>query len=234
MKWVFLCLIIFCLIEISIAGSKEDWKKRTIYQLLTDRYSRTNGSTSPCSDIHKYCGGSFVGLQNNLDYIQGMGFDAIWISPVVDNFEDGFHGFWAKNWSQINFNFGTSQELINLIQQCHRRGIWVMVDVVANHVGPCHLNYSRVYPFNQDSHYHDYCNINSDDFQKNQWRVENCRLADLHDLKQEDSFVNSYLLSWINQLVTTFQIDGLRVYTTPEVPKSFLDSYSKSSGVFTM
>lgn len=59
-----------------------------------------------------------------------------------------------------------------------------MTDVVANHIGPVKFDYSNVVPFNKDEYYHDYCVINSDDFQNNQWRVENCRLCDLPDLKQ--------------------------------------------------
>ena len=234
MKLLITVMLCFAIIQISLQGSKEDWKKRTIYQILTDRFARTDGSTSACSNYRTYCGGTFVGVKNNLDYIQGMGFDAIWISPIIDNFEDGYHGFWAKNWTQLNFNFGTQQEFIDLVQECHNRGIWVMVDIVANHVGPCHLNYSRVYPFNQDSHYHAYCNIGDGDWTQNQWKVENCRLADLPDLQQENAFVNSFLLSWVKDLVTTYHIDGFRVDTTSLVPKWFWDSFASSAGVFTM
>jgi len=220
--------------HLALSGSKEDWKKRTIYQLLTDRYARTDGSTRPCNNLGKYCGGSYRGLINNLDYIQGMGFDAIWISPMVDNFEDGYHGYWAKNWSRLNDNFGSEQDFIDFVNECHKRNIWVMGDVVANHVGPTGIDYSRVYPFNQDYHYHTYCEINGDDWQHNQWRVENCRLADLPDLKQEDSFVGSYILDWVKNIINKYHIDGLRIDTTPEVPKWFWDQYSSSAGVFTI
>jgi alpha-amylase len=86
-----------------------------------------------------------------------MGFDAIWISPVVDNIDGGYHGYWAANWEEINSNFGSAQDLKNLVNECHKRGIWVMVDVVANHVGPIGENYSRIYPFNRNDHYHTRC-----------------------------------------------------------------------------
>jgi len=46
-----------------------------------------------------------------------------------------------------------------------------MVDVVANHVGPVNTDYSSIYPFNQDSHYHDYWTINDNDWENDQWRV---------------------------------------------------------------
>jgi alpha-amylase len=46
-----------------------------------------------------------------LDYIQGMGFDAIWISPIVDNTDGGYHGYWARDWEAVNSNFGTKDDL---------------------------------------------------------------------------------------------------------------------------
>ncbi len=165
----------FFIVLISITAitskTKEEWKSRTIYQILTDRFSRTSGDTSGC-DISKYCGGTFKGLQNNLDYIQNMGFDAIWISPVVENTDGGYHGYWAKNFYQINSHFGTQQDFQNLINECHKRGIWVMVDVVGNHVGPVGTDYSGIKQFTKPEYYHDYCTINQDDFLHNQWRVE--------------------------------------------------------------
>ena len=45
-------------------ASKSEWQGKAIYQLLTDRFYRTDGSTAPCSDLHKYCGGTFKGIQN--------------------------------------------------------------------------------------------------------------------------------------------------------------------------
>lgn len=63
-----------------------------------------------------------------------MGFDAIWISPVNDNYDNGYHGYWYRNMYDVNKNFGTSQDLKNLVTACHNKGVWVMVDVVANHV----------------------------------------------------------------------------------------------------
>lgn len=116
-------------------GTKDQWKQRTVYQLLTDRFATTNGGGS-CSNLSDYCGGTFKGVENHLDYISGMGFDAIWISPVVENYDKGYHGYWATNWEKINSHFGTEDELKSLVQAAHDKGIWVMVDVVANHVGP--------------------------------------------------------------------------------------------------
>lgn len=86
-----------------------------------------------------------------------MGFDAIWISPVVDNIDGGYHGYWAANWEKINSHFGSADDLKNLVRACHQRGIWVMVDVVANHVGPVGENFAQIFPFNKNEHYHTRC-----------------------------------------------------------------------------
>jgi alpha-amylase len=88
-----------------------------------------------------------------------MGFDAIWISPIVANTPGSYHGYHATNWEDVNTNYGSRQDLIDFVSACHARNIWVMVDVVANHVGPVGTNYSSIYPFNQSSHYHSNCQI---------------------------------------------------------------------------
>lgn len=81
---------------------------------MTDRFARTDGSTSAPCDFNSYCGGTWQGLINKLDYIQQMGFTAVWISPVVQNVEgltgdgDSYHGFWAQNIVR-HMNFQDSQ-----------------------------------------------------------------------------------------------------------------------------
>ena len=61
-----------------------EWKTRSIYQVLTDRFA--TGASDPDVDIdistRHYCGGTWRGIIEKLDYIHGMGFDAVWISPV--------------------------------------------------------------------------------------------------------------------------------------------------------
>ena len=130
------------LATIAIAGNTADWKKRSVYQVLTDRYHKNNNDTNACNNLSNYCGGTFNGIANNLDYIAGMGFDAIWISPVIDNLDPGYHGYWGRNWEEINSHFGTKNDLKSLVSKAHSKGIWVMVDVVANHVAPIGTDFS--------------------------------------------------------------------------------------------
>lgn len=148
--------LLSALFSAASAGDAAGWKKRAVYQLVTDRFLKSNGDKSNC-DLGRqpyYCGGDFDGIINGLQYIKDLGFDAIWISPVVDNTENGFHGYWARNWEKINDHFGGEAGLRRLIDAAHSMDIWVMVDVVANHVGPVGTDYSQMYPFNQAYHYH--------------------------------------------------------------------------------
>ena len=223
-------LFFSALIAAAQAGNTADWKKRSVYQVLTDRFARGDGSTSACSNLSNYCGGNYAGLTNHLDYIKGMGFDAIWISPIVDNIDGGYHGYWARNWEGVNTNFGSADDLKNFVNAAHAKGIWVMVDVVANHVGPVGTNYSQIYPFNSSDHYHSNCDINWND----QGSVENCRLAGLPDLNQSNGFVRQYLKDWVKGIVNTYGFDGIRIDTIPEVPKDFWGEYGAAAGVFQM
>uniref|UniRef100_A0A6B2L3N6 alpha-amylase n=1 Tax=Arcella intermedia TaxID=1963864 RepID=A0A6B2L3N6_9EUKA len=220
----------------ALAASAGDWRQRTIYQLLTDRFARGNGDNSPCGDIRNYCGGTFKGIESQLDYIAGMGFDAIWISPVVANTPGGYHGYWAQDLYSINSNFGTAQDLKDLVTACHNKGIWVMADVVCNHVGPVGYDYSTIKPFNDASDYHNCnscppgCSINFGSSDQNQ--VELCRLAGLPDLNQSNPFVANTLVSWAQQLISTYEFDGLRIDTVPEVSKTFWTQFSQGTGAF--
>jgi alpha-amylase len=65
------------------AADTGSWKSRSIYFVLTDRITRSSSDTTPCANLGNYCGGTFRGLESKLDYIKDLGFDAVWITPVV-------------------------------------------------------------------------------------------------------------------------------------------------------
>jgi alpha-amylase len=231
MRWLF----VLCALSLAHGKSKDEWKSRIIYQLLTDRFAQDQDPTSPCSDLSTYCGGTFDGITRKLDYIQGLGANAIWISPIPSQTPNGYHGYWQMDINQINSHFGTESDLESLVKECHNRGMWVMLDVVGNHMGNQKNgdwnDFSFFSPFNEAQHYHSYCLITNFN---NQTEVEICRLANLPDLNQTNTFVSSTLTTWIHNTVSRYDFDGLRVDTTPEVAKSFWSQYSKSAGVFTM
>ena len=160
-----------------------EWRKRRVYQLLTDRFASLD--ERPCTDLYSYCGGTFKALQQKLDYIKDLGYNAIWISPTVEQAENSsksYHGYWFANFYTTNSWFGSSQELKDLIKEAHKKDIWVMADVVYNHVGNCNndlFNYSCITTFPLAEYYHPECEISD---YTNQTEVKECRLQGLPDL----------------------------------------------------
>ncbi len=89
-----------------------------------------------------FYGGRIKGITENLDYIAGLGCTPIWLSPVFENNPGGYHGYNICNYLRIDPNFGTKEDLIDLVNAAHgfqKDGqSWpmrIILDVVINHSG---------------------------------------------------------------------------------------------------
>ena len=204
------------------------WRGRRIYQLLTDRFANPANPPASACNMNLYCGGTFSGIIDHLDYIAGLGFNAIWISPVPVNYENGYHGYWATNFFAVNPHFGTAQELEALVAACHKRDIWVMIDIVLNHVGPVGTAYGMVHPFNETSYYHQDCPVT--EYQCESAQVLHCRLADLPDLNQSHPYVAQQLQQYVKWLLNTFGFDGIRADTVMYINNAFWKTVTDASG----
>ncbi|CDH60056.1 alpha-amylase a type-1 2 [Lichtheimia corymbifera JMRC:FSU:9682] len=216
-------------VTITKRASADDWRDRAIYQILTDRFARSDGSTDDCTDLSNYCGGNFQGIIKQLDYIEGMGFDAIWISPIPANSEGGYHGYWATDFYSLNDHFGSQDDLQALVDAAHERGMYVMLDVVANHAGPTNNGDYSGYTFGSSDLYHPQCSIDYND----QNSIEQCWVADnLPDIDTEnDSNVNK-LHDIVSTWISTYGFDGIRIDTVKHVRKDFWSGYAAAAGVF--
>ncbi|KAG5659633.1 hypothetical protein HG530_010504 [Fusarium avenaceum] len=211
------------------AADANAWKSRNIYFALTDRVARSADDTggNSCGNLGNYCGGTFKGLESKLDYIKGMGFDAIWITPVVANTAGGYHGYWANDLYSVNSNYGTKDDLKDLVKAAHAKNIYVMADVVANHMGKG-ISDHKPEPLNQQSSYHSPCDINYND----QNSIEQCEIAGLPDLNTGSATVKKVLNDWIKWLVTEYSFDGIRIDTVKHVEKDFWPDFQKAAGVY--
>ena len=80
MRFSIAALLVLTSISSTVSAlSPAEWRSQSIYQLLTDRFARTDGSTTAACNAQDgiYCGGSWQGVIDKLDYIQGMGFTAV-------------------------------------------------------------------------------------------------------------------------------------------------------------
>lgn len=124
-----------------------DWDESRIYFVLTDRFNDGDPSNNDKADkqhLEAYHGGDFKGLIEKLDYLDELGINTLWITPIVDNIDFsvsdsykhyGYHGYWAKDFTQLDEHLGDLDTFKTLIDQAHDRGIKIMVDVVLNHTG---------------------------------------------------------------------------------------------------
>ncbi|KAF2186346.1 glycoside hydrolase family 13 protein [Zopfia rhizophila CBS 207.26] len=168
-----------------------------------------------------------------------MGFTAIWISPVTAQVPEAYHGYYQTNLYETNSNFGSAQDLKDLAAAAHSKGMYLMVDVVPNHMGwaACHdtVDYKSFHLFNNAEHYHSYCPLNN---VQNQTEVETCWLGNCNmtmpDLKTENPDVAREMNTWIKTLVSNYSIDGLRIDSVKNVNKIFFPPWCEAAGVFCM
>lgn len=85
-------------------------------------------------------GGDLKGIKDHLDYIQDLGITAIWLNPELENdqLEASYHGYAVTDHYRVDRRFGTNEQLRDLVNECHKRNIKVIRDVVLNHIGDNH------------------------------------------------------------------------------------------------
>lgn len=128
---------------------------QSFYFVMTDRFANgdesndTGGLTGDRlatgfdpTDKGFYEGGDLAGLREQLDYVEGLGTTAIWLTPSFQNrpvqgtgadASAGYHGYWVTDFTQIDPHLGTNAELEALIDDAHARGIDVYFDIITNH-----------------------------------------------------------------------------------------------------
>lgn len=134
-----------------------DWKAANVYFLLTDRFSEGASATPETEQINRpdstavlrgFEGGNIAGILEKINsgYFTDLGVNAIWFTPIVEQIHGstdegtgntyGYHGYWTKDWTKIDPQFGNPEELRKLVDAAHKKGIRVLLDVVLNHTGP--------------------------------------------------------------------------------------------------
>ncbi|TDL35339.1 alpha-amlyase [Jeotgalibacillus sp. S-D1] len=212
--------------ETTYAVKKEErkWQDESIYFLMVDRFS--NGDTSNDTSVNTkdplaYHGGDFKGIQNRLDHIEDMGFTAIWLTPVFQNEDGGYHGYWIEDFYKTDEHFGTIEEFKQLVDAAHDRGIKVILDFVVNHTGPNH-------PFVSDPEKEDWYHEESEITDSNNAdQLENGWIYGLPDLNTENPEVREYLIEAAKWWVEETDIDGYRLDTVKHVPVDFWEEFAQ-------
>lgn len=230
MKKGFLTLILipFLLFYALPVGAVEKegrkWQDETIYFLMVDRFNNGNDKNDfkvDMKDPKAYHGGDFQGIIDELDYLKNMGFTAIWMTPVFDNVDKGYHGYWINDFYKTEEHFGTLEEFKKLVKEAHKRDIKIILDFVVNHVAPEH-------EWVNDSAKNDWFHPKQDILNwDNQEELENNWLYGLPDLDQENPETRKYLLDSAKWWIEETDIDGYRLDTVRHVPVDFWADFSK-------
>ncbi len=131
------------------------WENANVYFLLTDRFNNGDASNDvnfsrdqETGVLRGFIGGDFKGIIQKIEagYFSDLGVNALWFSPIAEQIHGavnegtgntyGYHGYWAKDWTSIDPNWGTEEEFAQLVEAAHKKGIRVLMDVVINHTGP--------------------------------------------------------------------------------------------------
>jgi cyclomaltodextrin glucanotransferase len=144
----------------------EDYRARTIYFLLADRFhphqpyspyvdpqypdaiNTVDCFVDSCTDeveFRKYWGGDIGGIIQQLDYLRDLGASALWVTPLMENvrayeggtgYGTGYHGYWVQNYYRVNAHFGTWNDVEQLSAALHVRGMRYIQDITLNHSNP--------------------------------------------------------------------------------------------------
>lgn len=129
MKTYFFSLSFLLLAVASFAQNSEDdwWKKTTVYQIYPRSFYDTNADGI----------GDLEGIIQQLDYIQQLGFESIWISPFTQSPQRDF-GYDISNYTAIDSVYGDTATFARLVHEIHRRGMRLIFDLVMNHTSDQH------------------------------------------------------------------------------------------------
>ncbi|NRR90138.1 alpha-amylase [Winogradskyella undariae] len=238
------------------------WEGANLYFLLTDRFN--NGDTSndlnfdrtkETGKLRGFEGGDIKGITQKVKegYFTDLGINAIWMTPIVEQIHGGtdegtgttygYHGYWTKDWTTIDPNFGTKEDLHQLVKEAHAKGIRIVLDAVINHTGPV-TEKDPVWPeewvrTDKQCSYDNYNNTISCTLVANlpDIRTESNEAVALppqlvekwkaegrydQEVKELDEFFERtghpraprfYIMKWLTDYITEFGVDGYRADT---------------------
>lgn len=263
----------------SVKNSQEKpflWEGANVYFLLTDRFKNGDAAndmnfdrTEKAAVLRGFEGGDLRGIIQKIDdnYFSDLGINAIWMTPVAEQIHGatnegtgntyGFHGYWTKDWTELDPNFGTKNDLKELVEKAHKKGIRIVLDAVINHTGPV-TEKDAVYPnswvrTSPTCNYQNYENTTACTLVANlpdiltesnqpaelpqmlveKWKKEGKYEAEMKSL--EAFFARTgypkapkyYIMKWLADYVEEYGIDGYRVDTVKHTNEDVWKDFQK-------
>ncbi len=214
-----------------------NWVKKTVwYQIMPDRFCRAKDSPSDdkfriwgdfsgpkWNDVY---GGNIRGITERLGYLKELGISGIYLTPIFKSSSN--HKYNTYDYWQIDPDFGTENDLIELVDTAHTMGIRVMLDAVFNHCGHEFFAFMDVCEKGRGSRYYDWFFINSENFADRRFSTEDGRFysfsfwAGMPKLNTNNPEVVSYFTNLCVHWAKDWRIDGIRFDVGDEVSHTFV------------
>jgi glycosidase len=208
-----------------------------------DSFDYLNEKTIDRSDAYARHGGDIRGIIDHLDYIEEMGFTAIWPSPLlINDMKSGsYHGYAMTDFYKVDPRFGTLKEYKELSDKAADRGIKLIMDQVANHSGVEHwwmddlpfdnwINFQEKFENGEDLVYSNHRRTTNQDLYASKTdkkgMTEGWFVATMPDLNQENPFLAQYLIQNSIWWIETLGLGGIRQDTYPYPDKAFMSDWA--------
>jgi glycosidase len=217
-------------------------KEDVIYLLMPDRFSNgdkgndtVEGMLEPAnpSDPNGRHGGDIKGISDKLDYISGLGVTAIWINPLLENNMPAYsyHGYAITDFYRVDPRFGDNDQYKSMVDDCHRKGMKVIMDMVFNHCGSNHWwmkdmpmeSWIHQFPEFTRSNYRAEAAMDpyASDFDRDKMQTGWFDRT-MPDLNQHNEILGNYLIQNSIWWVEYAGLDGIRMDTYPYSYKDFM------------
>ncbi|MBQ8204999.1 MAG: glycoside hydrolase family 13 protein [Alistipes sp.] len=219
-----------------------------VYLIMPDRFANgdpENDSTDDTvekvmrSNPGRRHGGDLQGMIDHLDYIADLGATAIWSTPLLLDNENGasYHGYSCSDYYLIDSRYGSNELFKEYVDQCHERGLKVIMDIVPNHSSTSHWWYADQ-PFEDWTH-------QWDKYTQSNWTFStnmdfNASKSDLYqmesgwfdrsmaDMNLDNPYLLHYFKQWAVWWIEYSGLDGFRVDTYPYNEKMPMSQWCKA------
>ncbi|MBC8490298.1 MAG: glycoside hydrolase family 13 protein [Bacteroidetes bacterium] len=219
-----------------------------IYLLMPDRFANGDPSNDDMPGMLEKAnrqnpdgrhGGDIKGIIDHLDYISELGMTALWVNPLVENNNPqySYHGYAITDFYKIDPRFGSNEDYLKLINECHERDLKVIMDMIFNH---CSLYHWFIQDLPMENWVHQFKEFTRTNYRASiipdQYSSEydrNKMLSgwfDHHmpDFDQRNELLATYLIQNTIWWIEYAGIDGIRVDTQPYPYKEFISEWSRA------
>ncbi|WP_026653136.1 glycoside hydrolase family 13 protein [Butyrivibrio proteoclasticus] len=221
--------------EADILGKVNWLSNASFYQIFIDRFN-IGDKDKDMSYINmkwgdkplpkSFAGGDLKGIIDKLDYIKGIGCDALYLTPIFKSPSN--HKYDIVDYFQVDEQFGNSQDLHTLVKELHNRGMKIVLDAVFNHVSEHNEKFADVVQKGRESEYFDWFVIDGDLPTKEPLNYEvfaGCKY--MPKWNTSNSAVQDYLMSIALFYINEFDIDGWRLDVSDEISHDFWRRFRK-------